>query len=104
MHDSLIARRRFCAATTAALAGGFLQRPSFCAESKEFRLKYILGSCMYGYQYVGEIFPEVRKTNAAVLCRHLAAAACDFRDTRQGALPGGERHDGPARLASQCFS
>jgi sugar phosphate isomerase/epimerase len=67
MHDSLISRRTFCAATTAALASGFLQRPSVAAESKEFRLKYIVGSCMYGYQYVGEIFPEVRKTSASAI-------------------------------------
>jgi sugar phosphate isomerase/epimerase len=67
MHDSLISRRKFCAATTAALASGFLQRPSLGTESKEFRLKLILGSCMYGYQYVGEIFPEVRKTGASAI-------------------------------------
>ena len=32
-----------------------------------FQLKYILGSCMYGYQYVGEILPEVRKIGATAL-------------------------------------
>ena len=37
------------------------------AESEPFQLKYILGSCMYGYQYVGEILPEVRKTGATAL-------------------------------------
>ena len=36
-------------------------------ESEPFQLKYILGSCMYGYQYVGEILPEVRKTGATAL-------------------------------------
>ena len=67
MHDPLISRRSFCAATTAALASGLLQRPSLGTESKKFRLKFILGSCMYGYQYVGEIFPEVRKTGASAI-------------------------------------
>lgn len=37
------------------------------AESELFQLKYILGSCMYGYQYVGEILPEVRKIGATAL-------------------------------------
>lgn len=32
-----------------------------------FRPKYILGSCMYGYQYVGEILPEVRKAGAVAI-------------------------------------
>jgi sugar phosphate isomerase/epimerase len=30
-------------------------------------LKYILGSCLYGYQYVGEIFPQVRATGATAI-------------------------------------
>ncbi len=67
MHDPLISRRTFCAATTAALASGILQRPSPAEEPTKFQLKYILGSCMYGYQDVGEIFPEVRKTGASAI-------------------------------------
>lgn len=29
--------------------------------SAEFRLKYLLGACMYGYLYLGEILPEVTR-------------------------------------------
>ena len=67
VHTPSISRRTFCAAGTAALASGTLQRPSSGAESSKFQLKYILGSCMYGYQNVDEIFSEVRKTGASAL-------------------------------------
>ncbi|MBT4868139.1 MAG: TIM barrel protein [Planctomycetaceae bacterium] len=67
MQHPLISRREFCAAATAAVASGVFPQPSAGAEPKEFRLKYILGSCLYGYQYVGEIFPEVRKCGAAAI-------------------------------------
>ena len=61
MSQSL-SRRTF---NTAALASvGCLSRLSLGDEPKPFRLNYLLGSCMYGYQYVGEIFPEVRNSGA----------------------------------------
>ena len=59
-----ISRREFSVAATTAIAGSLLQRPLHAADAAPFALKYILGSCMYGYQYVGEILPEVRKTAA----------------------------------------
>ena len=62
-----ISRRTFCAATSSAFAGRLLQKPSIVQEPKEFQLNYILGSCLYGYQYVGEIFPEVRKIQATAI-------------------------------------
>lgn len=37
------------------------------AERQSFRLKYLLGACMYGYLYLGEILPEVRKTGAEAI-------------------------------------
>jgi sugar phosphate isomerase/epimerase len=67
MDNQLISRRGFCTATTAALAGSAVPQYLSGAESTEFQLKYILGACMYGYQYVGEIFPEVRKTGATTV-------------------------------------
>jgi len=67
MIDQQLSRRGFCAATTAAWAGGLLPARMLAAETNDFRLKYILGSCMFGYQYVGEIFPEVRKTGATAI-------------------------------------
>ena len=67
MNNQQLSRREFCAATTAALAGGLLPAQLLAADSSDFGLKYILGSCLFGYQYVGEIFPEVRKTGAAAI-------------------------------------
>ncbi|MEJ7590211.1 MAG: TIM barrel protein [Planctomycetaceae bacterium] len=37
------------------------------ASEKDFALNYMLASCMYGYMYVGEIFPEVAKCGATHL-------------------------------------
>lgn len=56
-------RRAFCrvAATASALA---VLRPCLAGSAKPFRLRYILGSCMYGKTKLAEIVPEVRKTGA----------------------------------------
>ena len=59
---SSVSRRTFVGSFLAALGVG--SGLSLAKEPAEFRLKYLLGSCMYGYQYVGEIFPEARKTGA----------------------------------------
>lgn len=68
MQPSLLTRRSFCAASAVALGSAVMPRTlADAAESEPFQLKYILGSCMYGYQYVGEILPEVRKTGATAL-------------------------------------
>lgn len=68
MQPSLITRRSFCAASAVAVGSAVMPRAfADAAESESFQLKYILGSCMYGYQYVGEILPEVRKTGATAL-------------------------------------
>ena len=68
MQPSLLTRRTFCAASAVAVGGAVMPRTlADAAESEPFQLKYILGSCMYGYQYVGEILPEVRKTGATAL-------------------------------------
>jgi sugar phosphate isomerase/epimerase len=68
MQPSLLTRRSFCAASAVAVGSAVMPRTlSDAAESEPFQLKYILGSCMYGYQYVGEILPEVRKTGATAL-------------------------------------
>ena len=60
-------RRSFTKTAAAALAGSLASQNMAVAESDRLQLKYILGSCMYGYQYVGEIFPEVRKTGASAI-------------------------------------
>lgn len=68
MQPPLLTRRSFCAAS-AVVVGSAIMPPTAAdaAESVPFQLKYILGSCMYGYQYIGEILPEVRKTGATAL-------------------------------------
>jgi sugar phosphate isomerase/epimerase len=68
MQPPLLTRRSFCAAS-AVVVGSAITPPTAAdaAESGPFQLKYILGSCMYGYQYIGEILPEVRKTGATAL-------------------------------------
>jgi sugar phosphate isomerase/epimerase len=61
-----LSRRGFLTASAAAglALGGASRLPG--AESK-LKLKYILGSCMYGYTALSEIVPEVRKVGAAAL-------------------------------------
>ena len=76
MHHLRSSRRQFGAATLATAAawstGSLCQaQPTTQAEpstpAEPFRLKYLLGSCLYGYQYLGEILPEVRKTGATAI-------------------------------------
>jgi sugar phosphate isomerase/epimerase len=67
MHPLPLSRRAFCAATSAAVAGKLLPNSSAKSVPRRFQLKYILGSCLYGYQYVGEILPEVRKIQATAI-------------------------------------
>ncbi|MCA9127756.1 MAG: sugar phosphate isomerase/epimerase [Planctomycetales bacterium] len=62
-------RRTFhhLAASTAAalsLRNGPLLRAE---EPTETDLKFMLGSCLYGYMYLGEILPEVRKAGAIAI-------------------------------------
>ena len=61
-------RREMLACSTAAVAAtaagaSFVE----AADEKKFQFKYMVGSCMYGYIYVGEILPEVAKCGAAHL-------------------------------------
>lgn len=68
MQPPLLTRRSFCAASAVVVGSAITpQTSSDAAESEPLQLKYILGSCMYGYQYIGEILPEVRKTGATAL-------------------------------------
>ena len=65
--ESQFTRRRFCAVasgTTAALA----LPPTDAAESRaKWIPNYILGSCLYGYQSIAEVLPEVRHTGATAI-------------------------------------
>ncbi|MDG2128601.1 MAG: TIM barrel protein [Fuerstiella sp.] len=60
--------RRQVLASAAAVAAG-AGRTGFSAgpAATEFQFNYIVGSCMYGYLYLGEILPEVAKCGS----RHL---------------------------------
>ena len=62
-----ISRRSFCALTASAGIPALLPELASSADPHQFQLKYILGSCLYGYQYIGEIIPEVRKTGASAI-------------------------------------
>ncbi|MFK8115584.1 MAG: methionine-R-sulfoxide reductase [Rubripirellula sp.] len=69
MNDPLELSRRqailsgAAGATAMAMAAQELQ----AAEASPFSLKYILGSCMYGYTDVAEVLPEVKKIGAAAI-------------------------------------
>ncbi len=65
MHS--VSRREFQASIAAAAVCSSLASPSLRASEESFKLNYLLGSCMYGYLYVGEIFPEVKKTGATAI-------------------------------------
>ena len=55
----------------AATATGFLSAAQSqllaAATADEFRFKYMVGACMYGYMYLGEILPEVAKCGSTHL-------------------------------------
>lgn len=67
MTGTPITRREFCAATAAIAATGLASPSRAADEAEPFKLNYMLASCMYGYQYIGEIFPEVKKTGATTV-------------------------------------
>jgi len=70
IETSHLTRRAFCASTAAVAASSLCPGParhSFAKQPKSFRLKYILGSCMYGYTKLEEILPEVKKVGAGAI-------------------------------------
>ncbi|HSG73085.1 MAG TPA: TIM barrel protein, partial [Planctomycetaceae bacterium] len=70
LHDdsARLSRRRFCELTAGIVAGTLLNSQEISAvEADNFKLKYILGSCMYGYTKVEEILPEVSKTGSSAI-------------------------------------
>lgn len=69
-RETLLTRRHLLGAagaiSAAAVVPGFLQASPAVSRgpttgNSEFRLKYSVASCMYGYLYVGEILPELSK-------------------------------------------
>jgi sugar phosphate isomerase/epimerase len=62
-------RREFIA-SVASTAGGLLAArtlPAAASAAPEFKLRYLLGSCLYGCLPLATIVPEVTKTGAAAL-------------------------------------
>lgn len=60
-----LSRRDFSRATAIACVSPCV--PKWFGGHQDFKLNYMLASCMYGYLYLGEILPEVRKIGAAVI-------------------------------------
>lgn len=54
-------RREFTCGLSALLVGGA------CKTADEYKLNYILSSCMYGYMPLGGILPEVQKAGASAI-------------------------------------
>jgi len=66
-HEStLLSRRQFTGLLGAATTGLALS-PFVRAADDEFKLRYIVGSSMYGYTDVEEIMADVRKTGATAI-------------------------------------
>ena len=66
LSHPLPSRRNFHGMGLAALAS-CVWRGHLPGPSHDFRLKYLLASCMYGYQPLAEILPEVAKTGARAI-------------------------------------
>ncbi len=64
--DSQLSRREFGCVAGAACVSPLLNSKS-TSRQEPFKLNYLLASCMYGYLYVGEILPEVKKTGAMAI-------------------------------------
>lgn len=56
-------RREMLLTTASTVAAGAFSP----VGPEDFKLKYMLGSCMYGYLYIGEILPEVTKCGAVAI-------------------------------------
>ena len=61
-------RRQMLASSAAAVSAAAASSSfSAMAAKADFQFRYMLGSCMYGYLYLGEILPEVAKCGATHL-------------------------------------
>ena len=61
-------RRGFLSATLlAGIIPDWLRDPNLQSSGRDFKFKYMLGSCMYGYTDLKEIVPEVKKIGATAI-------------------------------------
>ena len=59
--NSCISRRDFTAMLAGSVVAGQISGTLAAKEVDSFELRYMLGSCMYGYTPLAEILPEVAK-------------------------------------------
>lgn len=62
-----VSRRHFCTTASTALATAALPQCLRGDDKTTFRLRYIVGSSMYGYTALSEILPDVPKTGATAI-------------------------------------
>lgn len=77
MNDPLLSRRQILQSSAiAALSAGTCPAMSplvnsttqqQLTEQPSFALKYLVGSCMYGYLYLGEILPEIARCGSSAI-------------------------------------
>ncbi len=60
-------RRQSLAAGAAGAAATITSHRLLAEDKPDFRLNYMLGSCMYGYTDIAEILPEVSKVGASAI-------------------------------------
>ena len=63
--SELLSRREFATAVAASSAAVALRAARTSAADDRWKMRYILGSCMYGTTSLAEILPEVAKIGAA---------------------------------------
>ncbi len=73
MTQNLISRRDMLGSMAAGILAASVTSNTLAAtglpesRASDFKFKYIVGSCMYGYMYLGEILPEVAKCGSAAI-------------------------------------
>ncbi len=64
MSEQTSTRREFLGRLAAGITAGGMLPQMACAGEPSFRLRHILGSCLYGTAPLAEILPEVAKSGA----------------------------------------
>ena len=64
MEHLKLDRREFCARLTAMLAASALPKAVTAREARDFQLRYIIGSSLYGRMSLSDVLPEVHKAGA----------------------------------------
>lgn len=67
MTSQSINRRTFHALAAGVVGAGLLPSSARAADTQDFKLNYMLPSCMYGYKPLAEILPEAKKIGASTI-------------------------------------